>query len=444
MDGRGVTPALWGGIECTVARVGDRYVDQSALTGHDGRDEDIDRLASLGIRAVRYPVLWERVAPRSIEEADWSWTDARLTMLRERGIEPIATLLHHGSGPSHTSLLDPEFPAKFAAYARAVAQRYPWLRFFTPVNEPLTTARFSALYGVWYPHASDDRAFLAALRNELLATALAMKAIREVIPDAQLVQTEDLGHIRSTPRLAYQAEWENERRFASFDLLCGRVDPSSRFFQWAALHGLSLERHDLAAMHCPPDVIGLNYYITSERFLDHRLDAYEGVIVGGNDCERYVDVEAVRVAPEGILGFEVLGREVWERYRRPIAVTEAHIGCAEPEEQVRWLHERYGDTCALLRSGVDVRGFTVWSLFGCVDWDSLLTIERGSYEPGAFDVSGGRVREALVAQWMRSIANGAAFDREALRTPGWWRKPGRILYHPESEPNFSVSLPSAS
>ena len=43
-----------------------------------------------------------------------------------------------------------------------VAERYPWVRRYTPVNEPLTTARFSALYGLWYPHVRDDAAFLRA------------------------------------------------------------------------------------------------------------------------------------------------------------------------------------------------------------------------------------------------------------------------------------------
>ena len=60
---------------------------------------------------------------------------------------------------------------------------------YTPVNEPLTTARFSALYGHWYPHARDNLAFASALINELRATVLAMREIRAVNPCAQLLQT---------------------------------------------------------------------------------------------------------------------------------------------------------------------------------------------------------------------------------------------------------------
>src|SRR5687767_5079932 len=91
-------PQVWGGVECTVNRVRSRYFDQSALTGHDVRDSDIAHIAELGIRTLRYPVLWERVA-RSPVTDDWAWTDARLDALRAAGIRPIAGLVHHGSGP---------------------------------------------------------------------------------------------------------------------------------------------------------------------------------------------------------------------------------------------------------------------------------------------------------------------------------------------------------
>src|SRR3954452_8512515 len=95
-----VRPALelWGGVECTVNRVHDRYHSQLERSGHDTRIEDLDLFAELGIKALRYPVLWERTAPTGLEDADWSWPDARLERLRALGIEPIVGLLHHGSG----------------------------------------------------------------------------------------------------------------------------------------------------------------------------------------------------------------------------------------------------------------------------------------------------------------------------------------------------------
>ena len=55
--------AIWGGIECTINRVGQVYYNQLIRSGHANRVSDIDRLAGLGLKTVRYPLLWEALAP---------------------------------------------------------------------------------------------------------------------------------------------------------------------------------------------------------------------------------------------------------------------------------------------------------------------------------------------------------------------------------------------
>src|SRR4051794_23431792 len=116
---------FWGGVECTLNRVGDRTFDQIARSGHDLRVTDLDRFAALGIRALRYPVLWERTVPHEGAKPDFRWADERLARLRDLGVRPIIGLVHHGSGPRWTSLVDPLFPEKLGEFAAAVAERYP-------------------------------------------------------------------------------------------------------------------------------------------------------------------------------------------------------------------------------------------------------------------------------------------------------------------------------
>jgi len=254
---------VWAGVECTVNRVGEEYFDQLERNGHGTRLEDLELFAKQGIQAIRYPVLWERVAPNGLENADWSWVDVRLGRLQELGISPIVGLLHHGSGPRETSLVDPDFPEKLAEFARAIAQRYPWITHYTPINEPLTTARFSGLYGHWYPHGRDNLIFGRALLSQCRGVCLAMQAIREVNPHAQLVQTEDLGKIYSTPKLAYQAEFENERRWLTFDLLCGRISVNHPIWGYLRNCGISeSELEEFCQNPCPPDIIGINHCCT--------------------------------------------------------------------------------------------------------------------------------------------------------------------------------------
>src|ERR1051326_6055378 len=126
---------LWGGVECTINRVGNRYFNQLEASGHLQRGcYDVVRFAGLGFRALRFPVLWESVAPNKPTEFDWSWPDRGLEQLNQLGIRPIIGLLHHGSGPRYTHLLDPDFAKKFARFAAAVAQRHPWVDTYTPVH----------------------------------------------------------------------------------------------------------------------------------------------------------------------------------------------------------------------------------------------------------------------------------------------------------------------
>jgi dTDP-4-dehydrorhamnose reductase len=377
--------------------------------------------ADLGIAAIRYPVLWERVAADG-----WAWVEERLAALRLAGVRPIAGLVHHGGGPPHTQLLDPLFPEKLAAHARAAAERLPWVEDWTPVNEPLTTARFSALYGHWYPHARDDHSFARALLAQCRAVVLAMEEIRSVNPAARLVQTDDLGKTHSTPRLAYQADLENERRWLTFDLLCGRLQPQSPLHDWLLAAGIEPTELDWFRQHrCPPDVIGLNHYLSSERFLDERLERYPEHEHGGNGRDRYADTGVHRVRGERCVGFAGVLREAWERYGLPLALTEVQNGCTR-EEQLRWLAEAWEAAAGARARGVDVRAVTVWALLGAYDWDSLLTRVRGRYEPGAFDVGGGAPRATAVERMARALAHDEEYDHPALDVPGWWRRPVRF------------------
>src|SRR5205085_9617209 len=145
----------------------------------------------------------------------------------------------------------------------------------------------------WYPHGRDDSTLVRAFLTQCRAVALSMQAIRKVNPTAQLVQTDDLGKAFSTPALAYQAEMENERRWLTFDLLCGKLN--SRHCLWKYLRQSGADEAELNWFldhPCPPDIIGINHYLTSERFLDERLERYPLHQHGGNGRHRYADVES--------------------------------------------------------------------------------------------------------------------------------------------------------
>ena len=422
---------LWGGVECTVVRIRDEFRNQVIETGHSSRLTDLDAIAGLGIKAVRYPIVWETVGPESPRELDFSWHDQRLDRLRELGIRVIGGLVHHGSGPRYTNLLDPDFGKKLADYADTVARRYPWIDTWTPVNEPLTTARFACLYGHWYPHRHSIDEMFQALGNECLGTALAMEAIRANSPSAKLMVTEDLGKTFATEPLAYQAEHENERRWLSLDLLAGHVVPGHRFHDWLLKSGVPEQAlTTLAAGAGLPDLLGINHYLTSERFLDHRAERYPGVAPGSNGRHSYVDLEAVRIDKlKHQVGPAKRLREAWDRYHLPIVVSEVHHGCTR-EEQVRWFADVWRAAEQERRRGADIRAVTLWSMFGTVDWRSLLTRREGVYDVGAFDTRSETPRPTLVAKTAARLGRGEKVDLPLLDVPGWWKRPGRTYARP--------------
>jgi hypothetical protein len=255
-----------------------------------------------------------------------------------------------------------------------------------------------------------------------------MQSIRRIIPGAKLVQTEDLGRVFATPPLQYQADHENIRRWLSLDLLCGHLGPAHPL--WPTLLSLGVPESSLVMLYrneTPPDIIGINHYLTSDRYLDHDVNRYPAAFAGGNGREQYADVEAVRVVPPpGPLGPEARLREAWERYRRPLAVTEAHHGAPELIECVRWLGEIWHAAARLRTEEVDIRAVTIWSLFGSVDWRLLLVQRAGAYERGAFDISHDPPRPTALADAVLSLLRNRHIADPLAYNPGWWRRPERV------------------
>jgi dTDP-4-dehydrorhamnose reductase len=409
-------------------------MDQLHYCGHYGRVlADIDSIAALGIKAIRYPVIWERLHPAPGHPVDWATVEVPLNALRKRGITPIAGLVHHGSGPPYADLLSPSFAPRLADFAGMVTRRFPWIEYYTPVNEPLTTARFCGLYGLWFPHRKSDRAFVRALLNEMKAVVCSMREIRKINPDAKLVQTEDLAKIHSTPRLKYQADFENHRRWLTWDFLCGTVTSAHPLWSYFLKSGASeSELMFFADNPCAPDIIGVDYYPTSERYLDEDLERYPHHTHGANHFEPYADVEAVRIRHGNPSGIKVLLKECWERYKLPIVVTEAHINC-DFDNQIRWFSEIRNACTILLNKGADIRAVTAWALFGSYGWNTLLTKSNGDYESGVFDVRSGVPIPTPLAEYISQITKDPAYIHPAENQKGWWHRDDRFIFDKDEE-----------
>jgi dTDP-4-dehydrorhamnose reductase len=340
------------------------------------------------------------------------------------GVEPVVGLLHHGFGPRGADPRQPGWAAAFADYAATVARRFPGVRTYLPINEALTTARFGGLYGWWPPYARDHAIFGHLILAQAEALTEATRAIRAVTPGARIIVNEDVGRTHGTAECQAAVDFDNHRRWLTFDLVTGAVDRSHPLWTYLAAspaHRLILDK--LRSDPAPPDVLGIDHYITSDRYLDHRLDLFPESSHGGDGRLAYADVELARVESYDVAGLPRALRETWQRYRRPLALTE--IALAGPlDDQVAWWSEAWSAAITAHGQGIPILGVTAWAAFGAYDWMSLLREPRGTYEPGCFDVRTWPPRRTELALAVRAAADG----RPPTAGPGWWRREGRALY----------------
>src|SRR3712207_3681742 len=204
------------GIENSIPTIhnGRHRVDQMESCGHYRHwRTDFDLVEDLGITFLRYgpPIHLTWIGDGRY---DWSFSDETFGDLKRRDINVIVDLCHFGVPDWVGNFQNPDFPRLFAIYARAFAQRFPWVQLYTPINEMFVCANFSAQLGWWNEQLRSDRAFVTALKHMAKGNVLAMQAILEVRPDAIFIQSESTEYFHAeNPSAIKPAEILNSRRF---------------------------------------------------------------------------------------------------------------------------------------------------------------------------------------------------------------------------------------
>src|SRR3982750_2084513 len=330
-------------------------------------ERDFALVEELGIRFLRYgPPLHTTFLGQG--RYAWDFADVPFASLKAREIVPIVDLCHFGVPDWIGDFQNPDFPALFAEYARAFAQRFPWVQLYTPVNEMYICALFSAKYGWWNEQLTTDRAFVTALKHIVRANVLAMRAILEVRPDAIFVQSESTEYFYAqNPGAIGPAERMNEIRFLSLDLNYGRR-VSSEMYVYLMDNGMTRGEYEFflgqrLKRHC---VMGNDYYHTNEHLVD----------------------EDGSTQPAGeIFGYHVLTSEYYRRYRLPIMHTETNLDEGpRGDEAELWLRKQWANVLRVRNDGLPIVGFTWYSLTDQIDWDRALGEHNHRVNPrGLFD-----------------------------------------------------------
>ncbi len=363
---------------------------------------DLRRLCDAGIRELRYPVPWHRIE-REHGQWDWKWIDGPIRFMQEIGLEPILDPLHHVSFPDwlNEGFANPKFPYLYSRFVRCIAERYPWVKRYTVVNEPLPTLVLCAFTGDWYPHRRSDQDFVTMAVHVARAICLASTALHSIDPAIELVHIDACEHHRALDSASEAwVEHANYRRFLFHDLVLGNVDAAHPLLTYLERHGFTTEQREWFADHAVPiDVIGLDYYAHSE--MDWAW------------CSQN-NRPTLRFPCSKARGFAAVASDYVERFGLPILLSETNIG-GSVRDRVTWL-KFMEEQAEQLAEVADFRGFCWFPSIDATDWDSLCTVANRNVCPmgiWSLDEYGVKRHSSELSDWYVRLARGDA-DSENL------------------------------
>ena len=359
------------GIECSYPTIDNgrwRRDELQSARHYELWQGDFELARKIGITHIRYGPPLHLVFERP-GSYDWTWCDPQMEELREHGPEPIIDLCHFGVPSWLGNLQNPDIGRALEEYAGAFAERYPWVRFYTPVNEMYVCARMSALDGLWNEQLRDEGAYARAAWNLADASIRIGDAILKRRADAIFVISESSEFYQACcpdPHVQEAAQAANERRFLPLDLIFA--------------HPLSKRMHDLLLAQgiSPEDIARLGRRQVPRRTI-LGVDYYEW-------NERLIDRQGHAQALGELFGWYVIASQYWQRYRRPMMHTETNK--MDAQGAPRWLWRQWHNVQLLANDGVPLVGFTWYSLTDQIDWSIAMSEAIGLVYPvGLFDLN---------------------------------------------------------
>jgi beta-glucosidase len=316
--------------------------------------EDVAIVAELGLTDYRFSLEWSRIEP-----ADGEFSQAALDhyarqceALLEAGIAPVVTF-HHFTTPlwlaDQGGWEQPGTADRFAAYCEKAAARLDGLmaRACT-INEPSMVSTIGYLWGVFPPGVRDgDR----------------RRAVNDVFVDA---------HRKSVDAIRSAAS--------------------------GVPVGITLAMSDYQAVDGGEETLERFRYGMEDVFLD---------ATGGDDFVGVQTYSRTRIGPDGdagpeegvptlIMGYEYYPqaleatiRRAWERTggNVPILVTENGIGTDDDAQRAAYVRTALEGVLRCLDDGIDVLGYTCWSLLDNFEWAlgygprfGLVDVDRTTFE----------------------------------------------------------------
>lgn len=383
-DGKGLSTSdvqpqgIFGPVVERVA--GDSSLKDIAIDFYHRYPQDIALFAEMGFRCLRVSIAWTRIFPQGDEtqpnEAGLAYYDRLFDELAQHRIQPMVTLSHYemplGLVQKYGGWGNRQLITFFQRYARTVFQRYQhkvklWLTF----NE-INMSLHAPFTGVGLPGDSSKGAIYQAIHHQLVASALAVKACHEIIPDAKIGNMLLGGlmyPLTCKPEDVFETLQQNRSWQFFGDVQCRGAWPGYmlRYLREQGIE-LNITEEDRAALRETIDFISFSYYMSGCVTTDEALNQQaRGNILSMVPNPHLPSSEwGWQIDP---IGLRTLLNTLWDRYQKPLFIVENGLGAKDVPQadgtiaddyRISYLNDHLLQVAEALQDGVDVMGYTSW------------------------------------------------------------------------------------
>ncbi|KHE01129.1 6-phospho-beta-glucosidase [Pantoea stewartii] len=383
-DGKGLSTSdvqpqgVFGPVVERVA--GDSSIKDVAIDFYHRYPEDIKLFAEMGFKCLRVSIAWTRIFPNGDDqqpnEAGLAFYDMLFDELAAHGIKPLVTLSHYempwalvkqyGGWGSRQTI------GFFERYARTVFARYKekvklWLTF----NE-INMSLHAPLTGVGLPETSNKGEVYQAIHHQLVASALAVKACHDIIPDARIGNMLLGGLVyplTCKPEDVLEALQENRSWQFFGDVQCRGAYPGYmlRFFRDNGIQ-IDITDADREALTSTVDFISFSYYMTGCVTTDEALNqqARSNILSMVPNPHLASSEWGWQIDP---VGLRTLLNVLWDRYQKPLLIVENGLGAKDKPDadgvvqddyRISYLNDHLVQVREAIDDGVEVMGYTSW------------------------------------------------------------------------------------
>jgi beta-glucosidase len=336
----------WSRIKQT-AKTPESYVSGRAANHYELYKEDFELARKMNMNAWRFSIEWSRIQP---EEGAWNAEAVQhykqyLHELKRQGLEPIVTLFHFtlpvwfaekGGFTKRSNVKD------FVDFcSRLLDELGGTVRYIITINEPEVYAVESFYQGHWPPQVTSPRMTWKVIRTLAYAHN----------------KTADMIH-KKNRRYKVSISKNSNYFYAGDDAALSEHSAAfMQYFQDDYLIKKVIKRCDF---------LGVNYYF-SHRVYGYRIH---------NPDENVSDL-GWDLHPEHL---KHILEHLWDRYKKPILITENGLADSEDEHRKWWVTETVIAMQTAMNNGVELIGYLHWSFLDNFEWDKGFWPRFGLFE----------------------------------------------------------------